>query len=151
MTPETKSALLTLFIAHVAPVLFTGLAMLLGWVLTQLGRKLGAQAGESKLAAVGTRFTLFAQAVVADLEATLKPELAKATADGELTQAEIAHLRTIALARLKALAGEKGLGELQAVIGIAAPQVDAFLSGLIERAVATLPRDAAPTLAASPQ
>lgn len=132
---ESTSTLMSLFVQHVAPVLFIGLAGLVGWVFTQLGRKFGADASDSKLSKVLTRLAHLGDVVVAELDATLRPELEKATADGVLTKAEIAQLRDVALAKLKAIAGERGLEEARALIGIALPQFDQYLHGVLERAV----------------
>jgi hypothetical protein len=144
MTPEIQSTLLSLFIQYLLPILFSALATLSAWALAQLAKKLGAQAAHSKAAAIAARLTHLAETIVADLEATLKPELAKATADGKLDKAEILRLRDVALQRLKALAGERGLLELQGILGIAAPQVDGYLQGILERAVDQLPSKPAP-------
>lgn len=138
MTPEQKTMATTLFIQYILPVLFSALATLLGWVFVQLGRRLSAQAGESKLAAAFAQLAHWGDVVVADLEATLRPELGKAAADGKLTKEEIAQLRAVALARLKALAGS-GLSGILGNLGVAGDQTENYLSGVIERAVDRLP------------
>ena len=92
---------------------------------------------------MGLRVTAVVDAVVHDLEATLKRELAKAAEDGELSKAEITHLRQIALERVKTVLGEKGLGELGSVMGIARGVVDQFIQGHIEKSVAQIPSAAA--------
>ncbi len=139
MTPELKNTLMGLFITNVAPFIFTAVSGLLGWMFLQLGKLFGANAAGSKKAQVIDRVFHFAQVVVAELEATVKKELPGLLADGELSAADITHLRTVALARLKALAGEQGLEELQKVLGIATPQLESYLSGIIEHAVGKLP------------
>ena len=141
--PGLKGALLQAFVQYVVPVLFTGLAGLIGWALVALRRRLEAQAGESRLAKVGLAATTVIDSVVADLEVSLKPELAEATKDGELTKAEIEHLRRVALERVKRTLGEKGLSELAGVLGIAGGAVDQLLQGLIERSVARVGEPAA--------
>jgi hypothetical protein len=132
---DAKSAFLSAFVQYGAPILFTAVAALLAKVLFFLGKKLDAQAESSKLAAVGAKFAHFAEVVVADLDATLKPQLKEATKDGVLTAAEIAQLRTVALDRLKKLAGEHGIKELQGVLDFGATQVDGYLTGLVESTV----------------
>lgn len=141
--PPEHGALSQLFVEKVAPVLFTGLATLLGWVFVQLAQYFGVKKQGSKAAAVAERLFHLAQTVVADLEVTLKPQLLEATADGVLTAAEINTLRGLALTRLKALAGERGLKEAQALLGIAAPMLDQYLNGVIEHAVDRLPSSTA--------
>ncbi len=108
-TPSIREAAQALFVSTVLPLLFTGLVGLLAWIGHQAGAWLKAKAEGSRLAAVGVRVETVIAAVVADLEATLKPELAEATADGVLTDEEIAKLRIHALERVKKTLGEKGL------------------------------------------
>ncbi len=138
--PEPSSALMGLFVQHVAPVLFSLIGLALTALLGLAAKKWGTEAKQTKVAAAVDRMTHFASVVVADLDATLKPHLKTATADGVLTKAEVAHLRSVALARLKELAGEHGLKELSGLLGIAAPQLDTYLHGLVETAVDALPR-----------
>lgn len=138
MNPEQQSQLWTLFIQHLGPVVFTGLAGLLGWVLTNLAKYLQARAEGSKFMLVGAKLTTIAESVVADLNATLAEPLKEAAKDGVLTKAERLDLRDKALNRLKQQAGERGLVEAKALLGVAAPQLDAHLNGLIELAVAKL-------------
>lgn len=135
---EVKSQLLSLFVQYLAPLLYTGVLGMVGWMLHHLRAYFQAKAAESKLFQVGARLTDLADSVVADLEATMKPELQAAVADGVLTKAEITRLREVALGRLKQLAGEKGLGEILSVLKIAAPGLDVYLNGIIEKAVAKL-------------
>lgn len=136
---DLKPAVLSMFVQYVLPVLFSAIAMVGTWALARFAEKLGAEAKTSKTFAVLERLSLMAHAVVADLEVTLKPRLLEATRDGVLTQAEIVMLRSAALERLKQLAGERGLEEARALLGIAAPELERFLTGLLERAVDSLP------------
>ena len=48
IAPEQQSQLTALFIQYVAPVLFSALATLLGWVFVQLARKFGADRDTKK-------------------------------------------------------------------------------------------------------
>lgn len=143
-TPDVKSALLSAFIQYVLPVLATGLSALLAWVFVQLGKKYGADATGSKKSQVLNHLFTLAQSVVADLEATLKPQLLAATADGVLTPVEVGLLRDSALNRLKFLAGEKGLAEAQFLLGMTGGALEGFLMGLIEKAVDGQPAKAVP-------
>lgn len=106
------------------------------WVGLKLANWLGAMSGESKAAAVAARALHFAELVASDLEATVKPQLVKDLEDGKLSPEEGAKLKAMAMERLKLLMGQHGLEELRAVLGIVAPQLDAYLSGVIEKAVA---------------
>ncbi|WP_426730255.1 hypothetical protein [Myxococcus faecalis] len=132
--PSLSSILLAGAVQAV-PVLFTALAGLIAAALLALTRKLNAQAGESKLAAIFARATSLSEAVVRDIEVTLKPLLAAKVADGVLTKAELDELKAAALAKLKESLGANGLAELQQVLKLSAGSVGTFLSGLIEAAL----------------
>lgn len=134
MDPQLSSALLHAFIQYGIPVLFPALMGLVAWALVELTQKLNAQAKESKVAAVGAKVTHFAAITVQDIEATLKPELESAAADGVVTPEELKKLRAAAIARVKALLADKGLKELQAVFGVASAEVDKYLGGVVEKA-----------------
>lgn len=138
---EVKLSLMEMVVKYLAPPLLSALGSLLVWVFWKLGQKLDAQASMSKLSAVGARISHLAESVAHELEATLKPELLKATEDGKLTTDEITKLRETALARLRQMIGEKGLGEVVGVLGIVLPSVNTYLSGVIEKAVAGLPKE----------
>jgi hypothetical protein len=133
------TALYEAFVKFILPVLATGLGGLLVILFAAAGDWCRARAKESKLAAVGAQVAMLADLVVADIEATLRPKLALAAEDGQLTSAEAAELKQVAMDRLKQLLAEKGLASVKGVFGILAPQVELFLSGAIERAVARLP------------
>lgn len=141
---DLKSALLSLFVQHVLPILATGIGLLGAWALAKLAQKLDSDGKGSKVARLGAWAAHLASTVVADLEVTLRPKLKASTADGKLTPEEVKQLRDEALARLKALAGEKGLEELRKALGIAAPELDKYLLGLLEKAVGGLRAPASP-------
>lgn len=114
-----------------------GLAMLaLAWVFVQLQKKIGADTNATKAQLVVARWSHFAEVVVRDLGATLRPKLVAALADKKLSTDEIRQLRDEALRRMKELAGETGVEELKATLRIVAPSVDTYLFGLVETAVA---------------
>ncbi len=141
---DWKAELSKSFVQIVVPALCTGLAGLLGWAMMALRKKFEAQAEQSKIAAVGTRITHLADVVVADLNATVKPAIVEAAKDGVLTAEEAAKIKSMAMDRLKALIAEKGMAELSGVLGIVAPSIETYLSGLIEQAVAKAPVPANP-------
>jgi hypothetical protein len=151
MNPELKASIFAFLTQTALPLIFTGLGTAASWAFVKLGAFLGTKAKESKLAQVGARLADLCKSVVADLEATLRPRLAEATADGKLTKAEIIQLRAVALERLKQLAGEKWLDEARAILGIAAPSFEKYLMGVLERAVDQLPKSTpAPSPAPAP-
>lgn len=144
--PTLQSLLMSAAVA-VVPVVATALAGLIAAALVALTKKLQAQAGESKLAQVGARASMLAEAVVRDIEVTLKPKLEQAVSDGVLTSAELKQLKDEALAELKRSLGERGLAELQQVLHLTAGSVGTFLSGLIEAALDRMKASRAPATA----
>lgn len=133
--PELRSVLLDVFIKYLLPVLATAVAGGLAWLLTQLGLWIRAKWAGTKLALLTARVSELAAMVVADLEASLRPKLAEAAADGKLTPEEAAIIKKAAMDRLKELLQEHGIAEIKEVLGIFAPQVEHFLSGAIEKAL----------------
>ncbi|QSQ19306.1 hypothetical protein JY651_28670 [Pyxidicoccus parkwayensis] len=144
--PSLKSIILSAIVTA-TPVVATALAGLVAAALLALTRKLQAQAGESKLAQVGARASMVAEAIVRDVEVTLKPKLEAAASDGVLTPDELKKLKDEALAELKRSLGERGLAELQDVLKLTAGSVGTFLSGLIEAALDRMKASRAPATA----
>jgi hypothetical protein len=121
---------------NLLPFLVSGALAALVWLLFTLSQKAMADTHATKLVQVAGRFAHFAAVVVQDLNARMKPALQAATSDGQLTAAEMKQLKDEAMKQLKALAGENGLTELRDTLKIAAPDIEGYLSGLIETKVA---------------
>lgn len=134
-----KDALSSALVQYLLPLAASALFAAGVWAVAKLGTLLGARAKDSKLNAALVRLTVAVDSIVHDLEATLKPKLAAATADGVLTTAEISNLRTVALTRLKDDMGSEGLKALRDCMGIFAPSLDTFLLGFIETRVKAIP------------
>lgn len=137
---DIKSALLEAFVQYLLPVLCTGLAGLVSWAFLALRRKWEADGKVSRLEAVGIKLTTLASSVVHELEVTIRADLKAAAADGKLTKEEMATIKQHALDKLKQMLGQDGLKEAAEVLGLAGGGlVDHLLSGLVEKAVATVP------------
>lgn len=132
--PGLQSALVGALVTLI-PVIATGLAGLLGAVFLALRKKLNAEADNSKVTQVGNSILIQAEAIVRDLQVTMRPKLEAASSDGKLTDAELSLLKAEALARLKTSLGDSGIKLLQEVFGIAAGSVGSFLSGIVEVAL----------------
>lgn len=130
LPPELVSAAFKLAIAALTPVAIWVSATVVGWLKAKTQ---GTKAGT--VIEVGEHY---AGIIVADLEATVKPTLIGFLSDGKITADEGAQLKALAMVRLRAMLGDHWLEVLQKVLGIYAPQVDAYLSGIIEKAVAKL-------------
>lgn len=111
-------------IALLAPLLLAALAKLVTY--------LHSKEKESKLAMIGGVVADAAQSVVAELNATLKPQLLKALEDGKLTDVEKAQLKEAALTALKTKLPAATMAGASAIFG---PLVDQWLGGMVERAV----------------
>lgn len=125
-----KAAALSALV-HALPLVLTALMGLIAAALVALTKKLNAEASHSKLATLGLRVTSLVDAVVRDVEATVRPLIVAAGADGNLTADEGKAIKDAALRRVKSSLGEHGLKELSAAFG----DVGHFLSGLIEASV----------------
>lgn len=131
--PEApQSPILTAVLQYVVPALITVLGPLVIWALSQLAAFLKAKSAESKVLGVLSVVTEAANSVVAELNATLKPQLQAALADGVLTQAEKDQLKKAALDVLKTKLPAATLASAQGLFG---PMLDTWLGGLVERAV----------------
>lgn len=118
-----------------APILLTaGATLLLRW-LSSVEKKAATITKVAAFNAIAARVAHFAAVVVADLNATLKPELVGMAADGRMTTEEWARLRAVALSRLRTLLGQAGLKELEGALGIGGTAADEYFAGQIEQAV----------------
>ena len=127
-----KPALTQFFLESVLPLLLTALGGALVWAVAQLASWLRSKAAESKLARVGTVVADLAASVVAELNATLRPQLQAALADGQLTDVEKALLKATAVSVLKTKLPPAMQSLAASVFGSA---VDTWLAGHVERAV----------------
>jgi hypothetical protein len=130
--PPPQSPILTAVLQYVVPALITVLGPLAIWALSALAGFLKAKSSESKVFGVLSVVTEAANSVVAELNATLKPQLQAALADGVLTQAEKDQLKAAALTVLKTKLPAATLASAQGMFG---PMLDTWLGGLVERAV----------------
>lgn len=126
-----------MFLQYVVPILVSLVVSGVLWLLFQGGKLLAVRAKESKFFAVAAQVAHLAEIVVAEVDAVVRPKLVAALADGKVTQAEAEELKKVALAKLKELLAQRGMKELKGVIGIFMPSVDTYLSGAIEKAVAS--------------
>jgi hypothetical protein len=126
-----------------------GLGVLAAMAL--LAKWLGEKAKDSKAARVALNVWELAQAVVAHVEVHIRPTIREVLADGKLTADEGKRVKAEALKLLREALGEHGLKELKGALGLFGPQVEVYLSGVIERAlgiqraVGTLPPPAPAT------
>lgn len=134
--PTSAGALGLQLLAQMLPLLATILGMLLtALVVIPLRKWLTAKADTSAIAGVALKAEHFAEGVVADINATMVPELASALADGVITDAEAKHLRETAMNRLKEQLGTRGLAELSGVLGIGGKALEQYLAGVVEKKV----------------
>ncbi len=95
-----------------------------------------AKGARSVLTTVALKTEHFAEVVQANIDATMRPALAQALADGKLEPAEIAELRALGLAQLKILFGTAGLAELKSALGLADDgAVEHYLQGMLEKKI----------------
>lgn len=99
-----------------------------------LGVYLRGRAKESTAWAVVNSLWVLMQTAVAHAERELRPEIAKALADGKLTKEEAQALKAKTLELFKGMAGDR-IAELAKLLRLTDSGVGVFLSGLLERAV----------------
>jgi hypothetical protein len=136
-----RSELLDIFVKYIVPPLATLVASGGAWALGQLALWLKSKTDASKTMLALSQLAYLAELVVADVEATLRPLVKEFSADGQMAPEEAAKLKAAAVERLKALAKERGFLEAQKLLEAMAPSLAPFLSGIVERAVAALPRE----------
>lgn len=121
--------------------LLMGLVTLGGLALTAAfaaaGLYFSRKASDGAAWSLANRLWVAMQQAVTHAEAEIRPQLQKALADGKLSAEEKAELKSRALAIFKGIAGDL-LGQIPKVLGFKPEGVPAFLSGLLERAVAVM-------------
>lgn len=135
-----RSELLEIFVKYLLPPLATLVASGGAWALGQLALWLRSKNEVTKTHLALTQLAFLAEIVVADIEATLRPMVKDLTEDGHITPEEGAKLKAAAMERLVTLAKERGFSEAQKLLEAMAPSIAPFLSGIVERAVALLPK-----------
>lgn len=133
---DLKSAMAEAFVQYVLPPLAVAVGGLLVAALGALTVYLREKGKTSKAAWVGATFAELAHAVAAHLEVEMRPRVAKALEDGRLTPEEGALLKAEAMRLLREKAPPELLAAAKELFG---PLLETWLSGLLERANATLP------------
>lgn len=121
------------FWEHIFPALLTLLGAALSWAIARGASYLRARAESSRWALASAQLVDVVGAVVAEAEVSLRPQFAKAMADGSLSAEEGKALKAEVMRLLKARLAPSTLAFLERQLG------DAFglaLGGTIERAVA---------------
>lgn len=142
-----SQTILELVLQYVVAPLLPVIGGLLVFALKKLTEYLTAKSAESKGALVGAKLTGAAASAVAEINATLRPQLEAALADGKLTDTEKAALKAEALKLLKEKLPAELLG---AASGIFGGFLDTYLGGLIEREVLAQKATAAIAAQAAP-
>lgn len=135
MNSDTLLKYALLVLAILAPII---IGLLARGMLKGIGawrEKLMAETKSGLAREAISRILHIGEMVVLDIENTLKPAIAKALEDRQLTAEERRNLRDLALSRLKAVLTEQGKQELMGFLGIAGGALDAYLGGVVESAV----------------
>lgn len=128
----TRQTLLQMFLDYAMPPLLTALGAAAVWALAKLAAWLQSKGEESKLFRLTATVADLAHSTVAELNATLRPQLASALADGHITAEEGARLKATALDVLK---NKLPVGLRTLATQAFGASVDTWLGGHIERAV----------------
>lgn len=127
-----KDQVLSALVTFVLLPIITAAGGLLVMVLKHLHEYLIVKGNESKAALLSSKMVGAVASVVAELNATLRPQLEAALADGVLTDTEKKALKDAALELLKTKLPGEMMAALTATFG---SLTDAYLGGLIEREV----------------
>jgi hypothetical protein len=131
---DLKTEMLKQLLAWALPAL-GGLALVYAMKgLRALIQLLREKAASTRIERVANAFAHLSDLVVADFEVTVVPAAKEKMADGQLTKEEILELRDLAVDRVKAIAAQHLLAEVQSLFG----DVESYLLGHVERAVTRL-------------
>lgn len=136
----TGQLVLQTVLQYLLPILLPAIGTLLVALLGKLVAYLHAREKESVGLRLASVLTGSAHSVVAELNATLRPQLEAALADGILTDVEKAQLKQAALNLLKQKLPAATMALVSKTFG---ELTDTYLAGLIERAVTREKADAA--------
>jgi hypothetical protein len=125
MSPETSGDLWFALYSLLAAVATAALAVGAMW--------LHSRAKTSRWLLLMEQLWAVAQAVVADVEAKIRPTLKSALADGKLDASDRAKIQAEAIRLFKDAIGTHGLEQLKKSMG--GGNVEVFLAGLLERAL----------------
>ena len=128
-----QGLMLTVFIQYLLPVLMTGLSALLSWAMMLGVGWLKTKGETSKAMLAVATLAEGARSAVANAEATIKADLIEASKDGVITKEEGERIKAHVLEELKKMPAPV----LKAAASLFGGNVEGYLSGLIERTLAT--------------
>ena len=114
------------------PLILSGASTVAAWAMAKLALYLGARAKESRWALATAQLLGIVQHVVAEAEVTLRPQFAKAMADGTLTAEEGAALKAEVMRIVRERVAPETLEFIRQQLGSA---FETVLGGAVERAV----------------
>ena len=136
---QTLTSLVPFLLNTLLPWLLTVSAPALAWAFAKLAAFLHAKATEANASALQIKtfsaleqLDVLAGQVVSHLNADVKEKIAGFLADGTLSDAEKAELKSMAMAALTSEAGPQALGILKGLLG---DLFETVVSGAIEKAV----------------
>lgn len=124
------------FIVSMVPAFLALLGTVFSAIVLPLLRNWLVELGKTKaLARAVLKLETKAEAAVAYVNAGLKAEIEKASADGVFTDEEKKRLKDEGLRLFKEFLGKEGLDSVAGALGLGAAVVDTFLSGVLEKKV----------------
>lgn len=140
-------AILDAILPVVGPILFSLLVAGTGWVALHVGAWFKSKAQNSRAFGALQVFFDLAVTIVQDIENNEKAAMLKG--GGAISPDQ---LKSLAVSRLKAVLGPEGLAALQKALGIlVSGNLDAIISGTVERALGTVQQPPALQVATSPK
>jgi hypothetical protein len=110
-------------------------ALVVTSVVSLIGLELRKRISSGYAQDLTRRAESLAQGIVRELEQTTVAAFREKAADGKIDQNDAAAVKDQALAKLKAQLGDKGVKELESVLGLTRAQLEAFLASKLEQGV----------------
>jgi hypothetical protein len=132
-------ALIASIVPEILDLLTPVLLAVFGWLSWRAAGWINAYTKNAKLKGILLRLDDAVFTAVSALEQTVVVAAKTAASDGQLTKSDGAAVKAAALAEIKSHLGQKGIAELQAILGVKPEGLDSFLSSRIEASVLQLP------------
>jgi hypothetical protein len=129
---DSKTVAMQAFWSMVFPLVLSVASSVAAWALAKWALYLGAKAKESKWALATAQLLGIVQHVVAEAEVTLRPQFARAMADGTLTADEGKALKAEVMRIVRERVAPETLAFIRGQLGAA---FETVLGGAVERAV----------------
>ena len=124
-----------ILVRYALPLALTALLAATGWAAVRLSAYLNSKTHSTKAFAFLDKLSHFGAIAVQDILQNEKPIIDQIAATGKITPADFKTLSAKALERLKIVLGKDGISTLEQALGVFAPGVEQYLSGVATKSV----------------